>query len=131
MKNLQDYFKLKDLVNDCGGIENFRFFGHLNKPTGLLFSEYSDDWVECKLEDNHSYGNLYSLEDGYKIKVIPAKDMRYIGRHFYQCDLLSMIKSGHFILKTGDGDRIVEREGIEPLCGSAYLYHHWQEVIKE
>lgn len=130
-KNLSSYFNLRELVKDCGGIENFRFFGHLDKPAGLFFSSYSDDWVECKLEDDHSYGDLYTLEGGYKVKVVPARDMRYIGRHFYQNDLLSMIKNGCFILKTGDGDRIVEREGIEPLCGSAYLYHHWQEVIKE
>lgn len=57
--------------------------------------------------------------------------MRYIGRHFYQCDLLSMIKDGCFILKTEDSNRVVKREGIEPLCGKAYLYHRWQEVVKE
>lgn len=131
MKNLQDYFKLKDLVNDCGGIEKFRFFGHLDKPTSLFFCEYSDDWVECKLEDDRSYGDLYTLEHGYKVKVVPAKDMKYIGRHFYQDDLLSMIKSGCFILKTGEGDRVIKREGIEPLCGVAYLYHQWEEVVKE
>lgn len=130
-KDLSNYFDLRELVKDCGGIEKFRFFGHLDKPAGLFFSSYSDDWVECKLEDDHSHGNLYTLEHGYKVKVVPAKDMRYIGQHFYQSDLLSMIQSGCFILKTEDSDRIVEREGIEPLCGKAYLYHRWQEVVKE
>lgn len=130
-KDLSNYFDLRELVKDCGGIEKFRFFGHLDKPVELFFSIYSDDWVECKLEDDRSYGDLYTLEHGYKVKVVPAKDMRYTGRHFYQSDLLSMIQSGCFILKTEDSDRIVEREGIEPLCGSAYLYHHWQEVIKK
>ena len=130
-KDLKSYFDLRELVKDCGGIENFRFFGHLNKSAGLFFSSYSDDWVECKLEDDHSHGDLYTLEHGYKVKAVPAKDMRYISQHFYQSDLLSMIQSGCFILKTEDGDRIVEREGIEPLCGNAYLYHCWQEVIKE
>ena len=130
-KDLKSYFDLRELVKDCGGIENFRFFGHLNKPAVLLFSSYSDDWVECKLEDDHSHGDLYTLEHGYKVKAVPAKDMRYIGQLFYQSDLLSMIQSGCFILKTEDSDRIVEREGIEPLCGNAYLYHCWQEVIKE
>ena len=130
-KDLSNYFDLRELVKDCGGIEKFRFFGHLDKPACLFFCEYSDDWVECKLEDDRSHGDLFTLDNGYKVKVVPAKDMRYTGRHFYQSDLLSMIKYGHFILKTGDGDHIVEREGIEPLCGKAYLYHRWQEVVKE
>ena len=130
-KDLSNYFDLRELVKDCGGIEKFRFFGHLDKPAGLFFCEYSDDWVECKLEDDRSHGDLFTLDNGYKVKAVPAKDMRYTGRHFYQSDLLSMIKDGHFILKTGDGDHIVEREGIEPLCGKAYLYHRWQEVVKE
>lgn len=98
----------------------------MDKPVGLFLCKYSDDWVGCKLEDDRSYGDLYTLEHGYKVKVVPARDMRYIGRHFYQCDLLSMIKDG-----TGDGNRVVKREGIEPLCGKAYLYHRWQEVVKE
>ena len=29
MKNLKEYIYLKDLVAECGGIEKFRFFGHL------------------------------------------------------------------------------------------------------
>lgn len=131
IKDLNNYFDLRELVKDCGGIEKFRFFGHLNKPAGLFLSEYSDDWVECKLENDYSYGDLYTLEHGYKVKVIPAYDKRYYGRHFYQSDLLSMIQDGCFILKTGDGDHIVKREGIELLYGSAYLYHCWQEVVKE
>lgn len=130
-KDLKSYFDLRELVKDYGGIEKFRFFGHLGKSVGLFLGEYSDDWVECKLEDDRSYGDLYTLERGYKVKVIPAYDKRYYGRHFYQSDLLSMIQKGYFILKTGDDNRIVEREGIEPLCGNAYLYHRWQEVIKE
>lgn len=137
-KDLSSYFDLRELVKDCGGIEKFRFFGHLNKPVGPFLCEYSDDWVECKLEDDRSYGDLYTLDRGYKVKivpakvkVVPAKDMRYTGRYFYQCDLLSMIKDGHFILKTGDGDHIVKREGIELLCGNVYLYHRWQEIVKE
>ena len=56
-ENLKDYIYLKDLVADCGGIEKFRFFGHLDKyalvtPFGLALSENSDDWVECKIEDD-------------------------------------------------------------------------------
>lgn len=108
-KDLSNYFDLRELVKDCGGIEKFRFFGHLDKPVGPFLCEYSDDWVECKLEDDRSYGDLYTLEHGYKVKVVPARDMRYIGRHFYQCDLLSMIKDGCFILKTGDGNCVVKR----------------------
>ena len=34
-KDLKSYFDLRELVKDCGGIENFRFFGHLNKPAGV------------------------------------------------------------------------------------------------
>ena len=105
MRNLEDYVYLKDLVADCGGIEKFRFFGHLN----------SDDWVECKIEDDTSAGDLYTLEHGYKVHIVPAYDNRYAGYRFYQSDLLSMIKSGCFILKTAEGQHI-EKEKVLNIC---------------
>lgn len=116
MKNLEEYIDLKDLVYDCGGIKKFRFFGHLNKytmmtPFGFALSENSDDWVECKIEDDTSAGDLYTLEHGYKVHVEPAHDARYAGRTFYQSDLLCMLQSGCFILKTREGQHIEEREG--------------------
>ena len=135
MKDLSTYCYLKDLVNDCGGIEKFRFFGHLDKydmvtPFGFALASYSDDWVECKIEDDTSCGDLYTLDHGYKIKVVPVNDNRYAGRHFYQSDLISMIKKGCFILKTGEGDHIEDREGMERIGYNAYLVHHWSEVVK-
>ena len=136
MKNLEEYIYLKDLVADCGGIENFRFFGHLNKydlitPFGFALSSYSDDWVECKIEDDPSAGDLYTLEHGYKVNIVPANDNRYAGYKFYQSDLLSMLKEGCFILKTSDEQHIEEKEGYEYLCGSAYLHHQWSEIVSE
>ena len=135
MRNLEDYIYLKDLVADCGGIEKFRFFGHLNKrtmmtPFGFGFSEDSDDWVECKIEDDTSAGDLYTLEHGYKVCIVPVYDNRYTERKFYQSDLLSMIKSRCFILKTGEDQHIEEKEGFEHLCGDVYLHHHWSEVVE-
>lgn len=135
MRNLEEYIYLKDLVADCGGIEKFRFFGHLNKytimtPFGFALSEDSDDWVECKIEDDTSAGDLYTLEHGYKVNIIPVSDNRYAGHRFYQSDLLSMLKSGYFILKTAKGQHIEEIEGYEHLCGDVYLHHHWSEVVE-
>lgn len=135
MKDLSTYYYLKDLVNDCGGIEKFRFFGHLNKydmvtPFGFALTSYSDDWVECKIEDDTSRGDLYTLDHGYKIKVVPVNDNRYASRLFYQSDLISMIKEGCFILKTGEGDHIEDREGMEYIGCNTYLVHHWSEVVK-
>ena len=135
MKNLEDYVYLKDLVADCGGIEKFRFFGHLNKyitmtPFSFILSENSDDWVECKIEGDTSAGDLYTLEHGYKVRIVPVYDDRYAGRRFYQDTLLSMIKSRYFILKTSEDQHIEEREGFEHLCGDAYLRHCWQEIVE-
>ena len=135
MRDLEDYIYLKDLVADCGGIEKFRFFGHLNKrtimtPFGFGLSEDSDDWVECKIEDDTSAGDLYTLEHGYKVYIVPVYDNRYAGRRFYQSDLLSMIKSRCFILKTGKDQHTEEKEGFEHLCGDVYLHHHWSEVVE-
>lgn len=135
MRNLEDYIYLKDLVADCGGIEKFRFFGYLNKrtimtPFGFGLSEDSDDWVECKIEDDTSAGDLYTLEHGYKVYIVPAYDNRYAGRRFYQSDLLSMIKSRCFILKTDENQNIEEKEGLEHLCGDVYLHHYWSEIIE-
>lgn len=44
MKNLNEYIYLKDLVADCGGIEKFRFFGHLDKYD--IITPYG--WTEVK-----------------------------------------------------------------------------------
>ena len=134
MKNLEQYYDLRELVKDCGGIENFKFFGHLNKydmitPFGFALSSYSDDWVECKIEDDNSCGELYTLDHGYKVNIVPDHDNRYAGHKFYQSDLLSMLKSGTFILKTNKGDHIEERKCCEHLCGNVYIYHHWFEVV--
>ena len=134
MKNLKDYIYLKDLVADCGGIEKFRFFGHLDKytlatPFGFALSENSDDWVECKIEDDTSAGDLYTLARGYKVRIAPANDHRYASRLFYQSDLLSMLKEGCFLLKTSDNQHIEEKEGFEHLYGNAYVHHYWTEVV--
>ena len=134
MKDLVQYYDLRELVKDFGGVENFRFFGNLDKydmmtPFGLALSSPSDDWVECKIEDDGSCGDLYTLGHGYKVNIVPDHDNRYVGRKFYQSDLLSMFKSGTFILKTNEGDHIEEREGYEHLCGNVYLHHHWFEVV--
>ena len=134
MKDLEQYYDLRELVKDFGGVENFRFFGHLNKydmitPFGFALSSFSDDWVECKIKDDDSCGDLYTLGHGYKVNIVPDHDNRYVGRKFYQSDLLSMLKSGTFILKTNEGDHIEEREGYEHLCGNVYLHHHWFEVV--
>lgn len=135
MKDLNTYCYLKDLVNDCGGVEKFRFFGHLDKydmvtPFGFALTSYSDDWVECKIEDDTSCGDLYTLDHGYKVKVVPANDNRYAGRLFYQSDLISMIQEGCFILKTGEEDHIEDREGMECIGYNTYLVHHWSEVVQ-
>ena len=134
MKNLNEYIYLKDLVADCGGIEKFRFFGHLDKrdfmtPFGFGLASPSDDWVECKIEDDTSCGDLYTLEHGYKVNIVPINDNRYASHRFYQSDLLSMLQRGCFILKTSKNAHIEEKEGLEYLCGDAYLYHHWSEVV--
>lgn len=136
MKDLNKYIYLKDLVEDCGGIENFRFFGHLNKydmitPFGFALTSHSDDWVECKIEDDTSYGDLYTLAHGYKVNIVPVNDKRYASHLFYQSDLLSMLKSGCFILKTGEGDHVEEKQGNEHLFGAVYIHHTWNEVCKE
>ena len=130
MKDLTKYTDLRELVKDCGGIENFRFFGHLNKRIGFCFAEYSDDWVECKIDDDTSHGDLFTLANGYKVNITPVNDTGiYTNNRFYQSDLLSMIKSGHFILKTCDNQHVEDKEGCEHLCGAAYIYHTWSEVV--
>ena len=134
MKSINEYYDLRELVADCGGIENFRFFGNLNKydmvtPFGFALTSPSDDWVECKIEDDISCGDLFTLAHGYQVRVTPAHDCRYASRLFYQSDLLSMLKEGCFLLKTSDNQHIEEKEGFEHLYGNAYVHHYWTEVV--
>ena len=134
MKPINKYYNLRELVADCGGIEKFRFFGTLDKydmmtPFGFALTSPSDDLVECKIEDDTSCGDLYTLVQGYKVRIAPANDHRYASRLFYQSDLLSMLKEGCFLLKTSDNQHIEEKEGFEHLYGNAYVHHYWTEVV--
>ena len=78
-----------------------------------------------------SFTNLNNEESLSDVSNIVVGKGSQVYMELYNAALLSMIKDGCFILKTGDGNRVVKREGIEPLCGKAYLYHRWQEVVKE
>lgn len=44
--------------------------------------------------------------------------------------LNTMIKEGCFILKTGEGYHIEDREGMEYIGCNIYLVHYWSEVVK-
>ena len=134
MKPINEYYDLRELVADCGGIDKFRFFGRLDKyemitPFGFAILSPSDDWVECKIEDDTSHGDLYTLGHGYKVNIASTYDNRYANRSFYQNDLLGLLKSGCFILKTNNDQHIEEKEGLEHLCGNVYLHHYWTEVV--
>lgn len=133
-EDLLKYHDLRDLVADCGGIEKFRFYGHLDKydlitPFGFALVSDADDWVECKIEDDASAGDLYTLEHGYKVHIVPAHDNRYAGFRYYQSDLLSMLRTGVYILKTSDSQHLEYKEGYERLFGNVYLHHEWQEIV--
>lgn len=96
MRDLSDYTDLRDLVADCGGIDKFRFFGQLSKydiitPYGFGVASHSDEWVECKLMDDNSCGDLYTLSGGYKVRVAPSSDRRFAWDLYYQSDLLSLL----------------------------------------
>lgn len=134
-EDLLKYIYLKDLVADCGGIEKFRFYGYLDKytlktPFGFSFTSNSDYLVECKIEDDKSFGDLYTLEHGYKVNIVPVDNPMYAGRRYYQSDLLSMIKDGVYILKTSDSQHIEYKVGYERLFGDVYLRHEWQEIVE-
>lgn len=135
MNKLNEYFDLRKLVADFGGIEKFRFFGLLDKytlltPFGFAVVEPGNDFVECKIDETGDlHGGLYSLEHGYKVKVSPVNDDRYASCVFYQSDLLQDFKYGTFIIKEGTG-HIEHKVGIEHLCGNAYLCHAWSEIVQ-
>lgn len=132
MQDIKNYFDLRKLVADFGGIERFRFFGMLDKytlmtPFGFSVVEPCNDFVECKIDDIND--DLYSIESGYKVKVSPVNDDRYASQTFYQADLLQDLKRGVFIIKEGNG-RIEYKTGMEHLCGDAYLCHAWSEIVQ-
>lgn len=132
-KNINDYHDLRDLVEDFGGIENFRFFDQpdvycMMTPFGFGLSTSSNHWIECKLEDDSNMGELGSLAYGYKVKIRPL-DSRYASRTTYQSDILSMFKSGCLLIKTRDGQHVEKKECYEHICGAAYLHHEWEEVV--
>lgn len=134
-KDLLKYHDLRDLVADCGGVEKFRFYGHLDKYTlrslfGFSLISDSDDWVECKIEEDMSYGDLFNLSGGYQVHVVPVDNFMYADRHYYQDDLLSLLRTGVYILKTSDSQHIEYKAGCERLFGNVYLRHEWQEIVE-
>lgn len=135
MQDIKEYFDLRKLVADFGGIEKFRFFGILDKytcmtPFGFSLVETCDDFVECKIDETGDlHGDLYSLAHGYKVKVSPVNDNRYASKIFYQRDLLQNFQSGVFIIKEGNG-HIEHKECMECLCGNVYLCHTWSEIVQ-
>lgn len=131
MIDLQKFYTLGDLVDYVGGIDNFRVFAKPDKFCGFCFASPSDDWVECKIDNNQP--ELYTLEHGYKVELVPATEedsLKYAGRMYYQGDLLSLIKEGIYVLKVYPEQHIEHKSCIEPLCGDAYLLHEWDEVVE-
>lgn len=135
MQDIKEYFDLRKLVADFGGIKKFRFFGILDKytcmtPFGFSLVTTGDDFVECKIDETGDlHGDLYSLAYGYKVKVSPVNDNRYASKIFYQSDLLQNFQSGVFIIKEGNG-HIEHKACMECLCGNVYLCHTWSEIVQ-
>lgn len=106
----------KKLVEENGGIANFRCFALMGKittitPFGLcLVSGDNETWTECRIDEER-----YKVEDGYKI-TIRSNDPSFSYDHYYQHDFMEMVKAGFIIIKTNDSQHIEHVKWIERSC---------------
>ena len=139
MKDIQDYIYFKDLVNDFGGEEDFRIFVPMEtkEPTlipGLYMTSSNNDrvMIECKLDMTEQ--SLYRLDEGYKVRLIPADDnlRPFIASWLvYQSALMHMIQHDDFAFVKFPGDKVKFIEWDEYITPLAYIRHKGQVIVKE
>ena len=127
---MNDFYGLEKLIEDNGGIENFRCFTQMGKieivtPFGLcMVSGDKETWTECKIDESR-----YKVSDGYKI-TLRSIDPMFTYNHYYQSDFMSLMKSGWIIVKTSDKQTIQHIKWLEHLCGKAYVVHE-ADIVTE
>lgn len=112
---MNDFYGLEKLIEDNGGIENFRCFTQMGKK---------ETWTECKIDESR-----YKVSDGYKI-TLRSIDPMFTYDHYYQSDFMSLMKSGWIIVKTSDKQTIQHIKWLEHLCGKAYVVHE-ADIVTE
>lgn len=98
-------------------VSNYGFVSLVNEP----------HIIECELEPYEFSDFDYKL---YAVPVDPNLRLCFERRRFYSNDFRSLIKSGHVVEKTSDDMRVVPMRGAEHLCGSAYLIHDFETIIR-
>lgn len=128
----RDFYGVKKLIDENGGIEHFRCFVQMGIVEAAIpwmgISMVSGDkqsWTECFVDESR-----YKVEDGYKI-TLRSTDPHFSYEHYYQSDFMSLVKSGHIIVKTSDNMRIEHVTVAEPLCGCAIIRHEGDIVAAE
>ena len=127
----RDFYGVSEFIKENGGVENFRCFAQMRRIEMVIpfmgISVVSDSnmtWMECKIDERH-----YKVEDGYKITLVPLQE-GFAKEDFYQSDFMSLIRSGCIIPKESDDQHVEQVHFIEPLCGSAYIVHEGDAVVR-
>lgn len=120
--------KVMKIINDNGGIKNFRCFA-LNKKLNDRMDHTSWTWCECYITNTP---DIYSescdiitlaskcSHDGYE---------RYSERDYTYQGFLYAIESGSIVIKNSDKQHIDKIRCIQPLCGDAYLVHEADVIV--
>lgn len=100
---MEDFWGLNKMISENGGIENFRCFAQMGfieeviPCFGLaMISGDKQTWVECCIDESR-----YKIEDDYKI-TLKSLDPRAYKEDYYQSDFMSLVKSGHILVKHDD-----------------------------
>lgn len=103
--------------NPYGINKNSHYFALMNPicDFGFFADGNRHNWVECEIVEDH-----YKVDEGYKVTLKPL-DSNYAYEHFYQCDFISLMKSGHIVEKTNDSLHIEHEEIYIPLTDTVYL----------
>lgn len=109
---------VQSIIHD--GIENTRFFVPMHPLEGIrglvtfTSSSTPEILVECRIDETR-----YKVKEGYKI-TLRAINPAFGQDHYYTCDLLSLIKSGHIFIKT-NGKEHIESFEYENLIGGGFV----------
>lgn len=120
---MDDFWGLKALIDQHGGVEKFRCFAQMDTISAVLpigvavINSAGNTWVECRVDESR-----YKIDEGYKITLRPIVP-GFAYEHYYQSDFMSLVESGHIIPKTKENQKVEHVCAMEPLCGQAYLIH--------
>lgn len=119
---------------DTDQLKDARFFSQEESYSpipilGVSISNNDYTWRLCKIVDSEE--ELYSIDHGYKLRFEICDGSGYGGTMYYQCDFLSLLKSGHIVyVKDGSNIHVENIKWAEPLSDNTFVIHEADILVE-